>query len=271
MLKHPGVRAGLTIVLMMANASSQAGFLQVEHIVQCMQENVVVSGAFRPLTATTRRPDGGERKTGIHLYWRMLDSGDMGLNLQVVSPPDLAGIAYLLRPSDQAVKAWLYLPAMDSVREISADQLTEALWGTEFSYAQFRQLLGVMLTGEAHRLADEEQAGREVYVIDAQPGRKGGGHLAVRSYIDKQSCLLLRAEYFGPDGELHQVLQGDPATLVGTRVASREVWQMSTYTMRNLKSGQETRLEAGDIRLLDGESSSLFSPAHFHERIGPGQ
>lgn len=267
MLRNCSVRICTLWLLVAAAGSAHAGFLEVENIVQCMRSNIVQQAALREMRATTISADGKRRETALQMLWRTRESGAVELNLQVLAPDDIAGIAYLLKPTDKGLKAWLYLPALDSIKKVSADQLTEAIWGTEFSYAQFRQLLGMLMDGDSRRRSDDTLDGRPVYVLDTKPEQRRGPYSAVRSYIDKQSCVLLRAEYLSPNGELQQILSADAEGIIKTNIDGRDIWLVQAYTITNLNSGQTSTLHAGSVQLMDRLSSSAFNSQSFYQAV----
>jgi len=100
---------------------------------------------------------------------------------------------------------WLYLPATDMTQRITGRQKRNSFAGSDFTYED--------VTGrhpeqdELSMIGPDELDGRPVWVLRGEPVDQDlveFGHY--RMYIDQETDLALKGEFFTPDGQLHRTL-----------------------------------------------------------------
>jgi hypothetical protein len=238
--------------------------VDADDVMRCMQHNVVEQGALRALEVTTTDAAGKSSTLGLNMFWHG-DRDDARVTLQVSEPESLAGSAYLIQENGDAADAlFVYLPAVGKVRQISGAARGEDLWGTTFSYEDFKLVQGLLIDGAARKSADARVADRPTHVLETALGRVDSSFSRVVAYVDKQSCTVLKAEFFDREGKPSKLLEGDVSLLFETADAKdRKVWVLLGYTMKDLRTGTRSVVELGDIHLMKESPAQLFEPGGF--------
>lgn len=246
----------------------------VTEVRDCMADNLVERGALRELEIRSYDGPGEARTLNANMYWRTDPNGQVRVTLHVNQPDSLEGAAYLLRETAQEDEIYVYLPSTKTVKRVTGQGASQSLWGTDFSYGDIRYIQGLLLGDATTRKADASVSGRSVYVLETKAEIPSTGFRKVISYVDKESCTLLKAEFFDSgktSGETPQkVLQGDPSDLFKTDVYSKEVWLLLGYTMQDLPDGTRSEVRLSEVFLLEDIASAAFDPETFFEPIEGG-
>lgn len=193
-----------------------------------------------------------ERKIRL---WRIKDEkGNEKTLMRFLEPADVRGTGFLVwsyadpnRDDDQ----WLYLPALHRVRRIAAQERSRSFMGTDFTYDD----LGDRKPSEdTHRLVGTEIVdGRSCYVIEAIP--KDEGYLYSRrvAWIDGETFLVLKADFFDRKGKLLKRFHADDIQVIDGIATPR------VLVMTNEQTGHSTRLELSNIRYNTGLKEELFT------------
>ncbi|HUS25253.1 MAG TPA: outer membrane lipoprotein-sorting protein [Candidatus Binatia bacterium] len=228
----------------------------------CMAKNLTKKGALRDLSATVTDREGKSRKLRMRLFWKPTKGGSHRINLRLTEPAPVAGSSYLLLVHGSKEDVWFSLPATDKPLHVTGKNMSEPLWGTDFSYGEIKQVLGLVATGDVSLKADTQVAGRPAYVLESEGGADETGYQKVTSYVDRQSCTLLKSEFHEKaGGPPRKVLEADVSTLLQADV----YWAMLGYTMKDLAQGTQTKLELTDLSFDERLPESLFTPEHFFE------
>lgn len=239
---------------------------EVADIQQCMKANFVDRGTVRDFRVETDDGSGLSKSINAKLYWLPTRDGFQRINLRVQSPASLAGSAFLLRGSHDGEDVHIYLPAIQSVRRITGQDRSRSLWGTDFSVEDIKQLQGLLADGKTRREADEEIEGRKTYVLTTVAENIHSRYQKVTSYVDRQSCLLLKSVYFESTGKPAKILTAAIRTIASAQVYDRKVWMVFGYTMRDLERGSVSKLSMGDVFLMYKElPARAFNPQAFYK------
>ncbi len=233
----------------------------IQEIAQCMRVNVFERGAVRDFQIKSTDKEGKSKTIQFKAFWKPSKTSDViRITLQVQEPKALRGTSYLVVKNLDSEKLYLYLPALRKVRTLQGGEDSQKLWGSDFSIADIKQLQGLMIEGVVKRLPDETIEGRPAYLIETSHSGTGHFYRKVRSYIDQQSCLLLKSELFTADDTLSKVLKADISTLL-------EIdpwWLIQGYRMSDLRAGTRTDLWLSDIFINERLPESLFTPEGFY-------
>ncbi|RMH36519.1 MAG: outer membrane lipoprotein-sorting protein [Deltaproteobacteria bacterium] len=118
--------------------------------------------------------------------------------VRFVAPHDVAGTAFLGVDAGGERTQHLFLPALHRTRRISSSQRNASFVGTDYSYADMD--LRDVEDAAARRRADERVGGRDCYVIEARPASSDSEYARIDLWIDKESLLPLRMQFFGDGG-----------------------------------------------------------------------
>lgn len=146
---------------------------------------------------------------------------------------------------------WLYLPATDMTQRITGRQKRNSFAGSDFTYED--------VTGrhpdqdELELLGEEELDGRSVWLLRGEPrdpDQVEFGHY--RMYIDQETHLPLKGEFYTPAGELHRTL---------TMEAWEEIDGYVTPTRQkavNHQTGSTTTADMSEIQYDQGLPERIF-------------
>lgn len=146
---------------------------------------------------------------------------------------------------------WLFVPAINMVRRIAAQDKRSSFVGSDFTY---EDVSGRDIEDDTHALAKEEKLGaKDCYVIKSTPKTADVDYSYKLSWIDKTSYLPLKEEYYDKRGELYRIFTADEI---------KDVKGVSTITkrsMKNLQSGHSTQVTYIKTDYNIGVEDSLFT------------
>jgi hypothetical protein len=239
-------------------AKPKAAPSTVKDIRACMSDNLVKRGALRDLQLGVYDKEGQVRQLKMRLYWKPSKTGGSRVHLRVVEPAAMLGSSYLLLQEGPKEEVYFYLPGADRALRITGQNMSEPLWGTDFSYGEIKQVMGLLVSGQTERLADSKVSGRPAYVLATKTSAESGYRKVVNS-VDQQSCVLLKSEFVANGDKPRKVLEGDLSTLL----QADKYWTMLGYKMSDLSRGSYTTLTLSDLSIDERLSEKLFSPKEF--------
>ncbi len=182
------------------------------------------------------KEDGGEQK--YYTYFR--------------KPVDVARISFMVDKTNSGHdQRWIYVPSVDLVKPIAADDKNSSFVGSDFTY---EDVSGRHWGEDSHKFVKEDQLdGKAVYVIESVPLKPYKGFAKRVSYIDKTSLVPLKEEYFDDKGELIRVFSANKIEDIGgfTTVTQR--------TMENVKKGSKTIVTFVGTKYNGGIKDEIFA------------
>lgn len=231
----------------------------VKEIRACMSDNLVKRGALRDLQLGIYDREGKVRDLTMKLYWKPTKSNGSRVHLRILKPDVMVGSAYLMLQEGPNEEVYFYLPGADRALRITGQNMSEPLWGTDFSYGEIKQVLGLLVTGATERRPDTQVQGRTSYVLETKTSMEETGYRTVVNYVDRASCVLLKSEFIAGGDKPKKVLEGDLTTLL----QADRYWTMLGYTMRDVSRNTYTTLTLSDLSIDERLSEKLFSPKEF--------
>ena len=245
-----------------AAAGKAPAAMTLGDIQSCMEKNLVDRGALRELTLTATDREGKAHSLRMKLYWKPTKAASRRINLRLVEPAAMVGSSYLLVQQGRQEEVYFYLPGAPQALRITGQSMSEPLWGTDFSYGEIKQVLGLLALGDTQRAPDSRVAGRPAYVLATRiAGDDVGGYKKVVSYVDQASCVLLKSEFFAKGETPRKVLEADLSKLL----QADTYWLMLGYTMRDLQAGTHTVVDLSDFSLLERMPERLFDAKTFFQ------
>jgi outer membrane lipoprotein-sorting protein len=167
-------------------------------------------------------------------------------------PHDVSRLTFMVHKVPvETDQRWLYVPAVDLVKRIAADDKTSSFVGSDFTY---EDVSGRHWSEDAHTLKGEETFNeREVYVIESIPKEEYSGFAKKISYIDKEHYLPLKEEYYDSDGELERLFTAETVAVI------EDIPTATLRKMENVKKGQYTTVEFGTISYDVGMKEDIFT------------
>lgn len=146
---------------------------------------------------------------------------------------------------------WLFVPAINMVRRIAAQDKTSSFVGSDFTY---EDVSGRDVADDTHTITKEEKIGaRDCYVIKSAPKAADVDYSYKISWIDKAVFLPLKEEYYDRKGELYKVFSADEIKDV------KGFPTITKRTMKNLHSGHRTEVSYIKSDYNIGIEDSLFT------------
>ncbi len=230
-----------------------------ESVVGCMRANLPPSLRVQDFELVSTDRSGGSRRLGGKLYAKA-EEGLLRLTLRVMDPPDLYGSAYLLRETPGNVQDEIYLQLpKDSPRRITGGQASQSLFGTDFSYADVKQMQNAFAGGESKLEAADKIEQRPVHVLlQKAQSAKGVPYSQTRVWVDQKTCVVLKAEFF--EGDKPRKRLTAPASAL---TQAGKHWYVAEMQMRDLREETRTVLK---VKVLPAEkdlSQHYFNPNTF--------
>lgn len=168
-----------------------------------------------------------------------------------LEPGDVRRTTFMVwKEAEKDDSRWIYIPAIDLVRRISANDKGSSFVGSDFSY---EDVSGRHWSDDDHTLLrEEEKEGRSFYVIESVP-KEEDVFAKKLTWIGKDRMLPEREEYYDKKGELDRLFEAEEIKEVGgfTTITKRR--------MTNVKKGHSTLVEFKDIRYDIGVGEDLFT------------
>lgn len=252
-------------VLMLVVGVAQAAS-PVDELLACMQATVPTTLRAQQVELETRSANGEVRELLKGTLYARRAETDEGLRtratLQVQGPEYLVGAAYLVVQSTDFLRdgVYVYLPSVRRVRQVTGTFADGALLGTSFSYFDFKQLTGAFGGAEMRIEGHDEIDGRAVRLMSFTPsGDDRTDYTHVRTWVDRETCLPLRAEFYEGD-RLRKRLR---APVTALREDKGHAY-LSAATMEDLRDGRVTEFRSVGVQTDADLSAALFSPEAFY-------
>lgn len=236
----------------------------VEEVQRCAERNLPAQSARQEIVLEASDASGGGQRLEAQLLWRRAQADRSQVRVRVEKPVDLRGSAFLMLEREGGYDLFSYLPELGKVRRLTGSAISGSLFGTDFSYEDFQRLQNAVGGAGVERLPDAEVAGRAVYVVAATPAADAGSaYRRVVSSIDRETCVLLRADLEAEPGRMVKQLVADVAQVkqVGER------WVPHLVTLNDLEKSTRTTLAIEkidlDVPLRESEfSESALAKGH---------
>jgi hypothetical protein len=204
----------------------------------------------------TRDRTGSERVLAGEVKWKRFPN-DLGRWLLLLDhPPDVHGSAYLMIEKEMSEEMFVYLPDIKRARRIHPNTVAGSLFGTDFSYEDMKYLQRIGSQVGAQRQPDADEGGRKLYVVQVTPApEEGSAYAKVVGFVDQQSCVPLRIEFYEKGGDLLKSMSVDPDSV------KREGrgWVPHAIVIKDLKNESETRLLVSKVELDSPIEDRVFS------------
>jgi outer membrane lipoprotein-sorting protein len=195
----------------------------------------------------------GDKRTRVLTMLRRdeAEGGNQKYFIYFHEPGDVRGMTFMVwKDPLEEDQRWIFVPAVDLIRRIAADDKRSSFVGSDFTY---EDVSGRDVGSDAHTLLREETLnGRAAYVIESVP-KEVVEYTKRVSWIDKATFLPLKEDYYDLQGEHYRVFTAD------------EIQDMSDWptvmrrTMSNIKTGHRTEVVFESIAYDQGLLDEDFS------------
>ncbi|MDH3890649.1 MAG: outer membrane lipoprotein-sorting protein [candidate division Zixibacteria bacterium] len=180
------------------------------------------------------------------------DGGNQRYYTYFRKPSDVSRLTFMVHKSPHGNdQRWIYVPSVDLVKPISADDKNSSFVGSHFSY---EDVSGRHYGEDKHTLlSDSTLNERAVYVVRSVPKESYKGFAQKMTYVDKANFLPLKEEYFDKKGNMVRLFTAERVEVIDG------ITTMTARSMENLKKGGKTLIEFSSIRYNVGLEASLFT------------
>lgn len=167
-------------------------------------------------------------------------------------PSDVARLTFMVHKSPESSDSrWIYVPSVDLVKPISADDKNSSFVGSDFSY---EDVSGRHWSEDNHTLlSDSTIDGKAVYVVESIPKEPYKGFARKLSYIDKNNMLPLMEVYFNNKDKKIRIFRGEKVEDIDG------ILTITKRSMEDLKKNRKTTIEFGDISYNVGLEEDIFT------------
>ncbi len=167
-------------------------------------------------------------------------------------PSDVARMTFMVHKNPESNDSrWIYIPSVDLVKQISADDKNSSFVGSNFSY---EDVSGRHWTEDNHELIkDSTIDGKDVYVIQSVPKESYKGFSRKLSFIDKATSLPLREEYYNKKDKLIKLFRAEKIEVIDG------IATVTVRSMENIKKGGKTTVSFAKITYNQNIKSNIFT------------
>jgi outer membrane lipoprotein-sorting protein len=198
--------------------------------------------------------NGGERIRELTmLRLNIEDSWDQKYYMYFHQPADVRAMTFMVwKYIGKDDDRWLYIPAIKLVKRIAADDKNSSFVGSDFSY---EDVSGRDLSDDSHTLKTEETMnGRDVYIVESVPKEAASTYFSQKvSWIDKETFLPLKEEYYDKRGDLHKTFTADKIENI------QDIPTIMKRTMLNTQNGHSSEVSFTEVKYNVGLRDDIFS------------
>lgn len=179
------------------------------------------------------------------------DGGEQKYYTWFTGPSDVKRTTFMVwKDPEKDDSRWIYVPALDLVKRISANDKASSFVGSDFSY---EDVSGRHWSDDVHALVREEElAGDLSWVIESTPKQKDSFAKKI-TWVSREKMLPLREEYYDDKGELTRVFTAEGFVDVNG------ILSVTKRTMTNEKKSHKTVVEFSEISYDVGVSDDIFT------------
>jgi len=201
----------------------------------------------RVLTMLRRNQEGdGEQKYFMYFH----------------EPGDVRRLTFMIwKYPERDDDRWIYLPAIDLIRRIAAEDKYSSFVGSDFSY---EDVSGRAVSEDTHRLlANETLDDLDVFVVESIP-RSPAAFTRRVSWIAAESYLPIRIEYYDAQDLLQKIFTANAIEdIAAGEGENRHTYRTITKrTMENVRTGHRTEVTVTSVSYDFGLSDDDFSERH---------
>jgi len=190
------------------------------------------------------------------------NSGEQKYFIYFHEPGDVRRLTFMIwKYPGKEDDRWIYVPAVDLIRRIAADDKYSSFVGSDFSY---EDVSGRDLSEDTHILLREEPLDdREAFVVQSIPLTPAAFTRRV-SWIDKDSFLPLKIEYFDAQNQLQRIFTANAIEDIaaGDGDSGHVYRTIMRRTMENVRTGHRTEVTVTSVSYDLGLSDEDFSERH---------
>jgi hypothetical protein len=239
-------------------ASAPSPTLQTaEEVVACNEANLPRNTSVQSITMKVTDRAGSLTTTKATIYWKRFKNGESGVVVRLFEPDDVRGSAFMMLEKKKRNDLFLYLPELGRVKRVSAGMMSTSLFGTDISYEDFEHMQSMSQAERILLETDTTVNGRPSYLVEVRPPKSAGSaYERILTYIDQETCAVLRAEYFERGEQVRKVFSADAASLTSE---ADGVWIARRYVVRDERDATQTAIVIDEVEIDKPISRKMFT------------
>lgn len=184
-------------------------------------------------------------------------AADQKFYVYFLLPPDERKTVFMVHKHTEGDDdRWLYLPALDLVKQIASTEKRTSFVGSDFFY---EDVSGRNLDADTHEL---EQTTDDYFVLKNTPKDPGSVEFAYyKMWIHRTSFITVKVEYFDKNGEKYREYSAEKVETI------QNFPTVTRSSMKNLRSGGKTTLDYLKVAYDIGIPDNVFTERYL--RIAP--
>ncbi|MFO8034347.1 MAG: outer membrane lipoprotein-sorting protein [Candidatus Bipolaricaulota bacterium] len=193
---------------------------------------------------------GETRERTVRVWSRGRDKSAMAF----LEPDSVRGTGFLRidREDTDVDDMWLYLPDLNMLRRIDADQQHQSFMGTDFTYDDMgdREIDEYTWT-----LLDEDAyEGHAVYIVEGEAkDPRQAGYSKIVTWVREDIWTPVQIEYYDLHGELEKIQTNSEIEKI------EGYWVIARMEMANVQTEHRTELQLAEVQLDVGVPDEVFT------------
>ena len=228
-------------------------------LLACMRSNIPPTVRVQDFELTTTDRTGGTRLLKGRFYAKQ-ENKLLRAMVKLTAPADLNGAAYLVKEGEKSDDMFVFIPALNKTRRIRGGAGDGPLFGTDFSYAEIKQVENA-LSGVTPKLEGVETIeGHGTKIISVSPEKSANSrYTRMRAWVDDASCIPLRIEFL--EGTTPRKRLTAPAASLAK---AGNYWYPGEVTMVDLKENTKTKLKITGVKSGEDVPLRYFDERNFY-------
>ena len=244
---------------LLLSAGAAANDPATDKILECMRSNIPTTLRIQEFELTAVDRAKGKRVLKGKLYAKN-DKGLVRAMIRILAPADLANASYLIREGAERDDMFVFLPALNRTKRITGANADSALFGTDLSYTDIKQIHNAFSGGPVKLESADKLGERAVHRLSMTPNATAQSRYSrLNAWVDTQTCVMLKMEFL-EGSAVRKLLMSNPKSLK----QSGTHWYSSEALMRDLKEGTQTTLRITGVTSGGKLSDNIFNATTFY-------
>jgi hypothetical protein len=193
---------------------------------------------------------GGQREFRAKMLAMRVADGTRRAKLCISQPPDMRGSEMLsMENPEGAPDSFLFTRELKKPKRITGEGVGGSVFGTDFTYEDLQRWQQLNRPESHARLPDAEVEGRSVFVLETTPSEKAkSSYTKVLSYVDKETCVVIKSESFENGDRLRKLLTAKPDDML----EASGVFAPTEVVMKDVRDETRTVVVVEDLE-VDGD------------------